>query len=105
MIAEGKEVELTLKDQNILQEGDVLINVHLVDIEGYKKNNEIKKQRPAGYQPCAEEGMDELGLPIPKPKLVLAKYDTEIEGEKHDSFVLGKTFIGFYSVVLIKCFC
>jgi U4/U6.U5 tri-snRNP-associated protein 1 len=49
--------------------------------------------------------MDELGLPIPKPKLVLAKYDTEIEGEKHDSFVLGKIFIGFHSVVLIKCFC
>jgi U4/U6.U5 tri-snRNP-associated protein 1 len=103
MIAEGKEVVLTLKDQNILQEeGDVLVNVNFVDIERYKKNNEIKKQRP-GYQPYEEEEVDELGLP--KPKLLLAKYDTEIEGEKHDSFVLGKTFIGFYSVVLIKCFC
>ncbi|EFX76024.1 hypothetical protein DAPPUDRAFT_306323 [Daphnia pulex] len=88
MIAEGKEVVLTLKDQNILQEeGDVLVNVNLVDIERYKKNNEIKKQRP-GYQPYEEEEVDELGLP--KPKLLLAKYDTEIEGEKHDSFVLGK---------------
>ena len=89
MITEGKEVVLTLKDQNILQEeGDVLVNVNLLDVEHYKKNNEIKKQRP-GYQPYDEE-IDELGLP--KPKLLLAKYDIEIEGEKHDSFVLGKKY-------------
>ncbi|KAI9558579.1 hypothetical protein GHT06_015367 [Daphnia sinensis] len=87
-IVEGKDVVLTLKDQNILQEeGDVLVNVNLIDTERYKKNNEIKKQRP-GYQPYEEEEVDEHGLP--KPKILLAKYDTEIDGEKRDSFVLGK---------------
>lgn len=85
---EGKDVVLTLKDQNILQEeGDVLVNVNLIDTERYKKNNEIKKQKP-GYQPYEEEEVDEHGLP--KPKILLAKYDTEIDGEKRDSFVLGK---------------
>lgn len=87
-ILEGKDVVLTLKDQNILQEeGDVLVNVNLIDTERYKKNNEIKKQKP-GYQPYEEEEVDEHGLP--KPKILLAKYDTEIDGEKRDSFVLGK---------------
>ncbi len=88
MISEGNVV-LTLKDQNILQEeGDVLVNVNLVDVERYKKNNEIKKQRP-GYQPFEEEEVDELGIPKSKP--LLAKYDTEIDGEKRDSFILGKS--------------
>ena len=87
LIDEGKAVVLTLKDQNILEEeGDVLVNVNLVDVERYKKNNEIKKQRP-GYQPFEEEEVDELGLPKPKP--LLAKYDIEIDGEKTESFVLG----------------
>lgn len=77
---------LTLKDQNVLdEEADVLVNVNLMDEERYKKNNEIKKQRP-GYQPFEEE-FDELGLP--KKKSLLAKYDVEIEGEKKESFVLG----------------
>lgn len=87
MISEGSNIILTLKDQNILQEdGDVLVNVNLVDTERYKKNNEIKKQKP-GYQPFEEAEYDELGLP--KAKSLLAKYDTEIEGEKRESFVLG----------------
>ena len=100
MIAEGKEVVLTLKDQNILQEGDVLVNVNLVDVERYKKNNEIKKQRP-GYQPYEEEEVNELGLP--KPKLLLAKYDTEIDGEKNDSFVLGEVDKSSILVKFSKC--
>lgn len=79
---------MTLKDRNILdEESDVLINVNLIDEERYKKNNEIKKQRP-GYQPLEEE-FDEMGLPIKKS--LLAKYDVEIEGDQKDSFVLGKT--------------
>lgn len=78
---------LTLKDQNILDEegGDVLINVNMIDDERYKKNNEVKKQKP-GYQPF-EEDLDDLGLP--KTKSLLAKYDQEIDGEKRESFVLG----------------
>lgn len=77
---------MTLKDQNVLdEEGDVLVNVNLIDEERYKKNNEIKKQKP-GYQPFEEE-FDEMGLP--KTKTLLAKYDVEIEGEMKESFVLG----------------
>lgn len=87
MISEGSEVVLTLKDQNILQEeGDVLVNVNLVDVERYKKNNEIKKQKP-GYQAYEDEDVDDYG--VPKSKSLLAKYDTEIDGEKRDSFVIG----------------
>lgn len=89
MISEGNEVVLTLKDQNILQEdADVLVNVNFIENERYKKNNEIKKQKP-GYQPY-EEDIDDLGFP--KPKSLLAKYDSEIDGEKRDSFVIGNDF-------------
>jgi len=87
-------VVLTLKDQNILEEEeDVLINVNLVDEERYKKNNEIKKQKP-GYKAYEEEEMDESGLP--KTKSLLAKYDGEIDGDKRDSFVLGNNLSPFY---------
>lgn len=80
-------VVLTLKDQNILQEdGDVLVNVNMLDAERYNKNNEIKKQKP-GYQAYEEEEFDEFGLP--KTKSLLAKYDVEIDGHKKESFVLG----------------
>ena len=85
-ITEGKVVVLTLKDQNILEaEEDILVNVNMLDEERYKKNNEIKKQKP-GYQ-AYEEDLDESGLP--KAKSLLAKYDSEIDGEKKESFVLG----------------
>lgn len=78
---------MTLKDQNILEATeDVLVNVNIVDDERYKKNNEIKKQKP-GYVPFEEEEVDEFGLP--KTKSLLAKYDPEIDGEKRESFVLG----------------
>lgn len=79
-----------MKDQNILDEegGDVLVNVNMIDDERYKKNNEVKKQRP-GYQPY-EEDLDDSGLP--KTKSLLAKYDSEIDGEKKESFVLGNFY-------------
>jgi hypothetical protein len=35
---------------------------------------------------------------------LLAKYDTEIEGEKHDSFVLGK-ILDLFCWSLQKYFC
>ena len=86
-IGEGKSVVLTLKDKNILDEdeGDTLVNVNMIDDEKYKKNNEVKKQKP-GYQPYEEE-LDDSGLP--KSKSLLAKYDSEIDGDKRESFVLG----------------
>ena len=99
---------LTLKDQNILQEdGDVLVNVNLLDTERYNKNNEIKKQKP-GYQAYEEEEFDDFGLP--KTKTLLAKYDVEIDGHKKDSFVLGQreTLVTAYTVSisnkLILCY-
>ena len=67
---------------------DVLINVNIVDDERYKKNNEVKKQKP-GYQPFEEEQLDESGLP--KTRSLLAKYDAEIDGDKRDSFVIGNS--------------
>jgi len=87
-IGEGKSVVLTLKDKNILDEdeGDTLVNVNMIDDEKYKKNNEVKKQKP-GYQPYEEE-LDDSGLP--KSKSLLAKYDSEIDGDKRESFVLGR---------------
>lgn len=88
VFGEGKAVILTLKDQNILDEKeDVLVNVNIVDEERYKKNNEIKQQKP-GYKAYEEEEIDELGLP--KTKSLLAKYDTEIDGDQRESFVLGR---------------
>lgn len=67
-----------------------MVNVNLIDEERYKKNNEIKKQKP-GYQPFEEDQVDELGLP--KTKSLLAKYDAEIAGEKRDSFILGRNIM------------
>jgi U4/U6.U5 tri-snRNP-associated protein 1 len=69
---------------------DVLVNVNLLDDERYKKNNEVKKQRP-GYQPYDEE-IDEL-TGLPKTRSMLAKYDEEIAGEQKTSFVIGMVFL------------
>lgn len=85
---EGKTVILTLKDKGVLdeEEGDVLVNVNIIDEEKAVKNIEKKKAKP-GYVPYEEE-MDEFGQI--KPKSLLSKYDEEIDGEKATSFVLGK---------------
>ena len=40
---------------------------------------------------------------LPKPKLLLAKYDTEIDGEKNDSFVLGEVYKSSILVKFSKC--
>ncbi|KAL0267470.1 UNVERIFIED_CONTAM: hypothetical protein PYX00_009728 [Menopon gallinae] len=81
---EGSSVILTLKDQAVLNdEGDVLVNVNMVDDERYKKNIIRRKQKPGA-------GMEDEDPYAEPSKSVLSKYDEEINGEIVDSFVLGK---------------
>lgn len=83
---EGKTVILTLKDQEVLNDNDdLLINVHMIDNERYKRSNLNKTKKPT-YDPYADENFDEYGFPKSK---VLEKYDEEIDGEKKDNFMLG----------------
>ncbi|KRT83918.1 hypothetical protein AMK59_4605 [Oryctes borbonicus] len=86
-IAEEKQVVLTLKDQNVLDEGeDVLVNVNMLDNERYRKNVENLKKK-AAYNAYDVEEFDELGNPIDRS--VLSKYDLEIDGEKKQTFRIG----------------
>lgn len=83
---EGKTVILTLKDQAVLDDGeDVLVNVNITDEERYQRNILNKTKKP-GYDAYDDDNFDEFGFP---KKIVLEKYDEEIEGEKKDTFVLG----------------
>lgn len=85
---EGETIILTLEDKGVLEEEeDVLVNVGLVDKEKAEKNVELKKKKP-DYKPYdEEESVDDMV--ILKPKVVLSKYDEEIEGEKKKSFRLS----------------
>lgn len=77
---------LTLKDQEVLAEGnDLLVNVNMVDNERYKRSVINKTKKPT-YDPYADENLDEYGFPKSN---VFDKYDEEIDGEKKDTFVLG----------------
>lgn len=60
-IQEGQSIVLTLKDKNVLDEneGDVLVNVNVVDDEKAAKNIENKKKLPT-YKPYDE--VDEFGV-------------------------------------------
>ncbi|CAK9823212.1 U4/U6.U5 tri-snRNP-associated protein 1 [Anthophora retusa] len=83
---EGKTVILTLKDQEVLKEGeDVLVNVNITDEERYQRNILNKTKKP-GYDAYDDDNFDEFGFP---KKTILEKYDEEIEGQKKDTFVLG----------------
>ncbi|KAG6800127.1 U4/U6.U5 tri-snRNP-associated protein 1 [Apis mellifera caucasica] len=83
---EGKTVILTLKDQEVLQEGeDVLVNVNITDEERYQRNILNRSKKP-GYDAYDDDNFDEFGFP---KKTILEKYDEEIEGEKKETFTLG----------------
>lgn len=87
--AEERDVILTLKDRGVLDEddeGDVLVNVNMMDNEKYKKNVENKKKKIL-YNAYEDNEFDEFGNP--KEKSLLSKYDEEIEGEKRNSFKIG----------------
>lgn len=84
---EGSTTILTLKDKAILEdEGDVLVNVNLIDNERYEKNIKLKKTKP-DYNPYDQEEVDEYG--VLKRKELLEKYDEEIDGAKKNSFEIG----------------
>lgn len=88
--SEGKDVILTLKDKDVLdeEEGDTLVNVNFMDDERYKKSVENKKQNPQRYgYDVYEEQVDEFGQPIERS--LLKKYDEEIGETKKSSFVIG----------------
>lgn len=86
--SEGQTVILTLQDKGVLEEEeDVLVNVGLVDKEKAEKNVELKKKKP-DYKPYEEdESVDDMVML--KPRIVLSKYDEEIDGEKKKSFRLS----------------
>ncbi|XP_011867155.1 PREDICTED: U4/U6.U5 tri-snRNP-associated protein 1 isoform X2 [Vollenhovia emeryi] len=85
-LEEGRTVILTLKDQEVLNEnGDLLVNVNMIDNERYKRSVLNKLKKPT-YDPYDEENFDEYGFSKNK---ILEKYDEEIDGEKKDNFVLG----------------
>ena len=58
---EGRDIVLTLKDSAVLDEdnGDVLVNVNMIDDEHASRNVQLKKGLP-GYIPYEEE-FDEYG--------------------------------------------
>lgn len=85
-LKEGHDVILTLKDKDVLdEEEDVLENVNLVDEERYAKNVENRKKKPL-YVPYEEPEFDEFG--ILKKKNILSKYDEEENNQKR-TFKLG----------------
>lgn len=88
---EGKNMILTLKDSQILDEKamDTLENVNVVDQEKAEKNIiDIKKAKQA-YNKFDVEDVDDVTGDIEK-KDILYKYDEEIDGVKKKSFVIGK---------------
>uniref|UniRef100_A0A2M4AHJ6 Putative u4/u6.u5 snrnp associated protein n=1 Tax=Anopheles triannulatus TaxID=58253 RepID=A0A2M4AHJ6_9DIPT len=89
---EGRQVILTLKDADVLDEaaGDTLVNVNMIDDERYKRNVENRKANPQhyGYDVYCQDEVDEFGMP--KQREVLSKYSEEIDGgPRKSSFVIG----------------
>ena len=87
LFKEGQDVILTLKDSNVLDnDEDILENVNLIDQEKATKNQENKSSKP-DYNPFDEPEYDSFGRF--KKKNLLSKYDEEIEGLKKESFRIG----------------
>nr|XP_002120093.1 U4/U6.U5 tri-snRNP-associated protein 1 [Ciona intestinalis] len=87
---EGKDAVLVIKDKDILasDDEDVLHSINIDDVEKSKKNLEVKR-RGVGYKAYEEEEIDDMGFF--KAKVVLGKYDEEIEGEKSSKFKIGRS--------------
>jgi len=85
----ARETVLTLKDQDILDDGyeDVLVNVNIIDDERTKKSLENIKAGKEGYQAYGTEEVDEMTGETKKKEL-LYQYNEEIDGVKKDSFTL-----------------
>uniref|UniRef100_A0A6M2DL00 Putative snrnp associated protein n=1 Tax=Xenopsylla cheopis TaxID=163159 RepID=A0A6M2DL00_XENCH len=89
MFKEGKDIILTLKDQDVLDdEGDALVNVNFLDEERYNQSNENKKQKANQY---GYNVYDDTG--DPENRTLLAKYDEVIDSEKNvakNAFTIGE---------------
>ncbi|XP_053211924.1 U4/U6.U5 tri-snRNP-associated protein 1-like [Panonychus citri] len=88
-LKEGHQFIMTLKDKEVLDEkDDVLENVNLVDLEKAEKNmeNKLKKNE---YRPYDEPEFDEFG--ILKKKNILGKYDEELNGVERETFQIGSS--------------
>ena len=88
---EGRDVVLTLKDADILDDDamDTLVNVNVMDEEKAEKNViDIKKAKQA-YNKYDAEDVDDVTGEIEK-KNILYKYDEEIDGVQKKTFVIGK---------------
>ncbi|XP_076314361.1 U4/U6.U5 tri-snRNP-associated protein 1-like isoform X2 [Tachypleus tridentatus] len=89
---EGRSVVMTLRDRDVLDEGeDVLESINIVEEDKASRNVENKKKKP-DYRPYEEPEFDEFG--IVKKKSILSKYDEELEGPKKELFKIGCTSTG-----------
>lgn len=87
LFKEGQDVILTLKDANVLDENeDVLENVNLVDHEKAVRNVENKINK-ATYNPFEEPEYDSFGRF--QKKGLLSKYDEELNNLKKEAFRIG----------------
>jgi len=93
---EGKNMILTLKDSEILDDKamDTLENVNVVDQEKAEKNLIDTKKAKQAYNKFDVEDVDDVTGEIEK-KNILYKYDEEIDGVQRKSFVIGKD--GYYN--------
>eukprot|EP00126_Sphaerothecum_destruens_P000014 Sdes_comp10019_c0_seq1m1606 len=84
-IGEGDTLILTLKDSNILDDADdVLENIAFKEKEKVEKNNLLKKKKTV-YNPYDQEEFDSFGMP--QKKSILKHYDEE---DHKKVFVLGE---------------
>ncbi|KAL7062739.1 hypothetical protein AAHC03_022 [Spirometra sp. Aus1] len=88
-LVESGPIILTLKDKGVLDEdeGDVLVNVNIVDDEKAEKNRE-NKRKTAGLGGILQDEDEDVIMGL-RVKGVLEKYDAEIDGPKKQEFVLG----------------
>ncbi|KAH7642850.1 u4/u6.u5 tri-snrnp-associated protein 1-like [Dermatophagoides farinae] len=92
-IQEGKQIVLTLRDKDVLDEQeDVLENVNIVDDERAAKNVDNRKKRPE-YRPYDDDEFDmqQEQFLASKKQSLLGKYDEEIDGPKNEMFRIGST--------------
>ena len=86
LFKEGKDVILTLKDANVLDnEEDVLENVNLTDLE--RANRNVENKLTKSYNAFDDSEYDKFGQF--KKKGLLSKYDEEINGLKKEAFRIG----------------
>uniref|UniRef100_A0A0X3NFR3 U4/U6.U5 tri-snRNP-associated protein 1 n=1 Tax=Schistocephalus solidus TaxID=70667 RepID=A0A0X3NFR3_SCHSO len=88
-LIESGPIILTLKDKGVLDEdeGDVLVNVNIIDDEKAEKNRE-NKRKTAGLGGILQDEDEDVIMGL-RAKGVLEKYDAEIDGPKKQEFVLG----------------